>query len=132
MVSFEGRGTPNILEFKDAIASQLKVNKDLIAIRHIYQRFGFAKAKVIAHIYSDRKELMHLEKLKKAERKAIDAAKKELEEKAKADAEKKAKAEAEREKKLEEAEIEAAKARKKANFQKAREARLAKKKAKAA
>ncbi len=93
MVSFEGRGTPNIIEFKDAIASKLKVQKDLVAIRHVYQRFGFSKAKVIAHIYSNKKELMHLEKMKKAERKAIEAAKKEIEEKAKADAEAKKAAE---------------------------------------
>lgn len=95
MVEYEGKCTPNILEFKDAIASKLKVNKDLVSVRHVYQRFGYSKAKVIAHIYQTRKELMRLEKFKKAEKKA--------EEKAKLEAEEKAKAEVEAKKAIEEA-----------------------------
>lgn len=76
MVDFDGGSTPSILQFKDLIASKLKINKDLIAIRHVYQQYGLSKAKVIAHIYKTREELMKLEKLKKAERKVIEAAKK--------------------------------------------------------
>jgi len=76
IVTFEGGATPSILKLKDVLASKLKVNKDLIAIRHVYQRFGFTEVKVIAHIYKKREELMKLEKLKKAERKQIEADKK--------------------------------------------------------
>lgn len=86
MVSYDGGATPSILQFKDIISSKLKVNKDLVAIRHVYQSYGFPKAKVIAHIYKTRDELLRLEKLKKGERKLVEAAKKVAEEKAKADA----------------------------------------------
>ena len=71
----------------------MKVKPELVAIKHVYQRYGASKAKVIAHIYQTRKELLHLEKLKKGEKKAIEAAKKEAEEKAKAEAEAKKAAE---------------------------------------
>ena len=86
MVTFDGGSTPSILQFKDLVASKLKVNKDLIAIRHVYQRYGFTQAKVIAHVYKKREDLLQLEKLKKGERKAVEAEKKVAEEKAKADA----------------------------------------------
>lgn len=83
IVSFEGGATPSILKLKDVLATKLKVNKDLIAIRHVYQRFGYTQVKVIAHIYKKREDLLKLEKLKKAERKQIEAEKKAVEEKAK-------------------------------------------------
>ena len=86
MVSYDGGATPSILQFKDLVASKLKVNKDLIAVRHVYQSYGLTKAKVIVHVYKTREELLRLEKLKKGERKVAEAAKKAAEEKAKADA----------------------------------------------
>ena len=86
MVTYDGGATPSILQFKDIVSSKLKVHKDLVSIRHVYQRYGFPKAKVIAHIYKTREDLLRLEKLKKAERKIAEAAKKVLEEKVKADA----------------------------------------------
>lgn len=86
MVTYDGGATPSNLQFKDLIAAKMKLNKDLVAIRHVYQRFGFPKAKVIAHIYKTREELLRLEKLKKGEKKQVEAAKKAAEEKAKADA----------------------------------------------
>jgi len=86
MVTYDGGATPSILQFKDLISAKLKVHKDLVAIRHVYQSYGFTKAKVIVHVYKTREELLRLEKLKKAERKQVEAAKKAAEEKAKADA----------------------------------------------
>ncbi len=52
--------TPSRLELKFALGTQLKVNPDLVIIKHIYQRFGARRAKLIAHVY-DKKDL--LEKL---------------------------------------------------------------------
>ena len=86
MVSYDGGATPSILQFKDLIALKLKVNKDFVAVRHVYQSYGLTKAKVIVHVYKTREELLRLEKLKKGERKAFEATKKAAEEKAKADA----------------------------------------------
>ena len=84
MVTFEGGATPSILKLKEVLASKLKVNKDLVAIRHVYQRFGFSQVKLIAHVYKKREDLLQLEKLKKGERKQVEADKKAAEEKAKA------------------------------------------------
>jgi ribosomal protein S24E len=83
VVNFEG-ATPSILKLKEVLATKLKVNKDLVAIRHVYQKFGFAQVKVIAHVYKKRENLLRLEKLKKAERKQIEAEKKAAEEAKKA------------------------------------------------
>lgn len=74
-VQFEGSATPSISVFKDLVASTLKVQKDLIAIRHVYTRFGVSIAKVIVHVYQSRDDLLRLEKLKKVERKEQEAAK---------------------------------------------------------
>jgi len=93
IVDFEGGPTPSILQIREAVASLLKVKEDLVAIRHVYQNYGSSKAKVIAHVYETRKELMHLEKMKKGEKKALEAEKKAAEEKAKADADAKKAAE---------------------------------------
>ncbi len=81
MVTFDGGSTPSIIDFKNLVASKLKVDKELVAIRHVYQRYGFTKAKVIAHIYNNKNQLLKLEKLKKAERKEIELKKKEAEDK---------------------------------------------------
>jgi ribosomal protein S24E len=104
MVEFGGKCTPNILEFRDAVAAKLKVKSDLVSIRHVYQRYGFARAKVIAHIYKTRETLVKLEKMKKAEKKEVEAAKKAAEEKVKAAAEAKKAAEEAKKAKVVEAE----------------------------
>lgn len=51
-VDFE-KATPSYKEMTSLIASQLKSDEKLIAIRHIYNLFGCRKAEVIAYIYSD-------------------------------------------------------------------------------
>ena len=86
MIHFDGGATPSNQELKDEISKKLKVNKDLLAVRHIYQRFGATSAKVIVHVYKTRDELLHLEKIKKGEKKQMEATKKAAEEAAKAKA----------------------------------------------
>jgi ribosomal protein S24E len=108
LVDFKGGATPSILDFKEEVASKLKIKNELVSIKHVYQRYGASKAKIIAHIYKTRKELLQLEKLKKAEKKAVEAAKKAAEEKAKADAEAAKKAAEEKKAKAEEAKVEEA------------------------
>lgn len=73
-VQFEGSATPSISVFKDLVASALNVQKDLIAIRHVYTHFGVSIAKVIVHVYKSREDLLRLERLKKVERKEQEAA----------------------------------------------------------
>lgn len=61
MVEFD-LGTPSKKEILENLAKILKVDKELIAIRHIYQRFGDTKAKVIVHVYKNKEDLKKLEK----------------------------------------------------------------------
>ena len=51
-VHFEDK-TPSRLEIKKALAQKIKAKEDSVVVRHIYQRFGEHKAKIIAHIYDD-------------------------------------------------------------------------------
>ncbi len=99
MFEFTGP-TPSIVQFRDSLSSKFKVDKGLVAIRHVYQRFGKPTAKVIAHIYSDKAYKEKLEKTKAAEKKEVEAAKKAAEEKKKAAEEAKVAAEKPKEEKV--------------------------------
>ena len=78
LVAFDGGATPSVLELKGMIAKKLKVHEDLVAIRHVYQHYGISRAKVIAHIYKERDDLLRLEKVRKGERKEQEEKKKEI------------------------------------------------------
>lgn len=64
MVDFAG-ATPSGVLLREFLGKQLKVDKNLIAIRHIYQRYGLPRAKVIVHVYKDFETLKKLEQLSK-------------------------------------------------------------------
>ncbi len=64
MVDFAG-STPSGIELRESLSKQLKVDKNLIAIRHIYQRYGLPRAKVIVHVYKNFEILKKLEQLSK-------------------------------------------------------------------
>ncbi|MBT4174231.1 hypothetical protein HOE07_00975 [archaeon] len=64
MVDFAG-ATPSGVLLREFLGKQLKVDKNLIAIRHIYQRYGLPRAKVIVHVYKDFDTLKKLEQLSK-------------------------------------------------------------------
>lgn len=52
--------TPSYQEAVKLLAAQLKTDEKLVAIRHIYTKFGDKKAEVIAYVYSneDKKQLI--------------------------------------------------------------------------
>lgn len=60
VLDFE-KATPSYKEVSSIIASHLKVDEKLIAIRHIYNSFGAKKAEVIAYIYSDENKKQFIE-----------------------------------------------------------------------
>lgn len=64
MASFDGK-TPSNDEVKKEIASLLKTKEELVAIRHIYQRYGQSNAKIIAHVYDKVEDLKAIEEIKK-------------------------------------------------------------------
>ena len=47
------KSTPSYAEVTTVLASALKSDEKLIAIRHIYNSFGSRKAQVIAYLYAD-------------------------------------------------------------------------------
>ncbi|RME55437.1 hypothetical protein D6777_00525 [Candidatus Woesearchaeota archaeon] len=57
LVDFEGKATPSSASLRKDVASFLKTKPNLISIRHIYQKFGDAKAKVIVHVYKSEDKL---------------------------------------------------------------------------
>ncbi len=63
--------TPSRSSLKELIAKKYQIKPELVAIRHIYTKFGSQKARVIANIYQDEKTLKFLEtpKGKKVEKK---------------------------------------------------------------
>ncbi len=56
-----GSATPSRLDLKKEVAKKLSADDKLVILKHIYTRFGKQKAKIIAHIYSDEKEMKRLE-----------------------------------------------------------------------
>lgn len=53
--------TPSKNSLKEQIAKKWGIKPELIAIRHVYTKYGSQKAKVIAHLYEDEKTLKFLE-----------------------------------------------------------------------
>lgn len=63
--------TPSRTDIKKALASKIKAAEDKVVIRHIYQKYGARKAKVIAHVYSDEKSMKALEPQKLLEKNGL-------------------------------------------------------------
>ena len=71
------KATPSYAETISLLATHLKTDEKLIAIRHIYNSFGAKKADVIAYLYSDENKKQSIEpKLKVKKEKKARAAKK--------------------------------------------------------
>ena len=63
--------TPRKTEVKKILADTLKIGEELIELKHVYPIFGKNKAKVIAHIYKNIKDLENIEKIKKRAKKKV-------------------------------------------------------------
>jgi small subunit ribosomal protein S24e len=57
---FEG-ATPSRLKIRQALAKKINKKEDGVVVRHLYQRFGENKAKIIAHVYNDTAMMQQLE-----------------------------------------------------------------------
>lgn len=71
------KATPSYAEVTSLLASNLKMDEKLVAIRHVYNVFGAKKAEVIAYVYSDeaKKQLIEPKVKEKKEKKAKEAKK---------------------------------------------------------
>lgn len=87
-IEYKG-ATPKLLDVKQKMVAALKVKDNLVAVRHVYPRYGVEKAKVIAHVYEKHDDLIKMEDkktlLKNKFVKTDEELKKEAEEKAAAD-----------------------------------------------
>ncbi|MEK6868089.1 MAG: hypothetical protein AABX98_04665 [Nanoarchaeota archaeon] len=59
-VHFQGV-TPSRLDVKKALAGKIKTKEEHVVVRHIYQKYGAQRAKVIAHVYQDEAMMKRLE-----------------------------------------------------------------------
>ena len=76
VLEFE-KATPSYQEVTELLATHLKADGKLIAIRHIYNSFGNKKAEVIAFVYSDEAKKQLIEpKLKEKKDKSAKESKK--------------------------------------------------------
>jgi len=75
-IEFEN-ATPPYAEVAASLATHLKTDGKLIAIRHVYNLFGAKKAQVIAYVYLDEQKKQFIEpKLKEKKSKTPGEAKK--------------------------------------------------------
>jgi ribosomal protein S24E len=59
-VGFKGT-TPSRKQVRDELAKKVKSDPELTIIKHIYNRYGVERAKVIANVYSKKEEMLKLE-----------------------------------------------------------------------
>jgi ribosomal protein S24E len=59
------KATPSMEEVKQALSKVLEIEKDLIAVKSIYTAFGHSQAKVIAHQYFSKEDMLKIEPKKK-------------------------------------------------------------------
>ena len=53
--------TPSRETIKKILADKLNARNELIVIKHIYPEFGFGNARIIAHLYSNKKDMERIE-----------------------------------------------------------------------
>ncbi len=62
------KATPSYTEVTALLASQLKSDEKLIAVKHVYTHFGNKKAEVIAYVYADEAKKQFVEPKLKAKK----------------------------------------------------------------
>ena len=53
--------TPTRKEIRDAVASKVNSDPGLTVIKHVYTKYGVEKAKVIAHTYTKKEDMLKYE-----------------------------------------------------------------------
>jgi len=80
-LNFSG-ATPSNEVVRDSLAVELKVDKELVLIKHIYSKFSYQEAEFLAFVYDDKEKMSKTEVMTKhLRKKAEETAKKAKEEK---------------------------------------------------
>jgi len=58
------KSSPSNNDVKATLSKLIGVDEKLIAIRHVYTKYGESKSKIIAHVYKDEKTFKELESSK--------------------------------------------------------------------
>ncbi len=66
-ISFTG-ATPAYPQIKQALATQLKVKEDVVALKQVLTEFGATRAKFFAHVYETAEQLQKIEPKVKAKK----------------------------------------------------------------
>lgn len=76
------RATPSNEVIRDALALELKADKNLIVVKHVYSKFGYQQADFLAYVYNNREKMEKMEVMTKyLKKKAAEGKKKKAEEK---------------------------------------------------
>ena len=59
-IKFEG-ATPSREIIRDAVAKKVNADRDLTIIKHVYNKYGMENAKVFAHVYDKKEDMMRIE-----------------------------------------------------------------------
>lgn len=57
--------TPSNKDMLERVAQELKVNPELVKVKHIYSRYGSSKSRVIVNVYKNIEMLKKIEEIKK-------------------------------------------------------------------
>lgn len=60
MAEYDG-ATPSRPDIRKEVAKKVGAKDNLVVIKHIYTRFGSNKAKIIAHVYDNEKDMKSIE-----------------------------------------------------------------------
>jgi len=66
-LGFKG-STPSRKQIRDALATKVKADPELVIVKHVYNKFGSEKAKVIANVYSNKDDMKKYEDKKLLEK----------------------------------------------------------------
>lgn len=75
MINHFDKKTPSVNEVKEELSKNLKVDKDLILVEHIYSNFGIGSSKIIAYVYESKEDI---DKITKKGKKQKESDKKEV------------------------------------------------------
>jgi len=66
-LAFKG-STPSRKKIRDSLATKVKADPEVVIVKHVYNRFGSEKAKVIANVYTNKEDMLKYEDKKLLEK----------------------------------------------------------------
>ena len=64
-IDHDKQKTPSNKEVMDIVSKELKVDPELVKVKHIFSHYGLSKSKVIVNVYKNIEMLKKIEEIKK-------------------------------------------------------------------